>query len=114
MWDLQRYIYPWPTKDQEVLFRNFSIQDHAQSRQGTGVEYGVFVQVLNNTPAEAGIVTVYYMSYYHIYFSSNIMNSSCYCRLQDFRGPLLEYWRGAWKFVEINIFVGEMNNGHKA
>ena len=54
IWDLKRFSYPWPTAEDTVLFRDFSVEDLQTAMRGTPVRHAVFVQVLNNSPEEAG------------------------------------------------------------
>ena len=55
IWDLKRFSYPWPTAQDTVLFRDFSVEDLQTAMRGTPVRHAVFVQVLNNSPEEAGV-----------------------------------------------------------
>ena len=54
IWDLKRFSYPWPTAQDTVLFRDFSVEELQTAMRGTPVRHAVFVQVLNNSPEEAG------------------------------------------------------------
>ncbi|CAG2212622.1 L-fucono-1,5-lactonase-like [Mytilus edulis] len=53
IWELDRFDYSWPTKDDKTLFKNFQIEELEEAVKATPVKYAVFVQCLNNKPEEA-------------------------------------------------------------
>lgn len=53
IWDLKKFQYPWPTAEEEAIYRNFSPDDLQQNLANTPIRHAVFVQCLNGTPEEA-------------------------------------------------------------
>ena len=56
IWELERFKYFWPTEAEKEagLFKDFTIEEYNRQRGETPVKYGVFIQVLNHSPEEAG------------------------------------------------------------
>ncbi len=53
VWELERFDYLWPTKNEGVLFKNHTLAEYGNEVKDTPVKYSVFVQVLNKSPEEA-------------------------------------------------------------
>lgn len=53
VWELNRFSYPWPNQEVAAIFRNITFPDLTAALDSAGIESAVFVQCLNNCPAEA-------------------------------------------------------------
>lgn len=67
IWDLKKFQYPWPTAEEEAIYRNFSPDDLQQNLANTPIRHAVFVQCLNGTPEEASnAFTIHEITVYKI------------------------------------------------
>lgn len=56
IWELEKFSYPWPTPDMKNIYRDIYITDLEKAVEDTPVKHAIFVQCLNASVEEAGML----------------------------------------------------------